>query len=60
MATADQYKMALLYSEWDKVTKPILKKLEEMGTDIELTCSDPRIAEKIKLFERKRGYHYGE
>lgn len=60
MATADQYKTALLYSEWDKVTKPILKKLEEMGTDIELTCSDPRIVERIKLLERKRGYHYGE
>ena len=35
----DNVSKALIANEWDKVTKPILHKLEELGVDAPITCS---------------------
>lgn len=38
----DAYTEKLLRAEWDKVTKPIQKRLDQLGIDIPLVCSDGR------------------
>lgn len=54
MSVADKATKKLLNEEWDKVTKPIARKLDELHADVKIGCVDKAYQAACEAKEAKK------